>query len=56
MDETLALAREHGRSAYDTAYLQTASASGEDLVTGDRRLLNAAAGRLPWVRWVGDWA
>jgi predicted nucleic acid-binding protein len=51
----LILAREHGRSAYDAAYLALAQANGEQFVTGDRRMFNAVHDRLDWVLWVGDW-
>ena len=54
-DAMLRFAHEYGRSAYDAAYLALASANGEELITGDRRLFNAVRDRLAWVRWVGDW-
>lgn len=50
-----ALALEHERSAYNAAYLALAEHEGMLLITGDRRLYNAVKGRLPWVRWVGDY-
>ncbi len=46
-----ALARELGRpTTYDTVYLAVAEIRGCELWTADRRLVNAAAGRLPWLR------
>ena len=54
--QTLELARAHGRSAYDAAYLALAEESGRKLVTGDRRLYNAVKDRLPWVLWIEDYA
>lgn len=52
--ETLALAREFNRSAYDAAYLALAKARGEKLVTGDERLYNAVHDQLEWVEWIGE--
>ena len=37
------LARKHGLSAYDAAYLETALRRGDSLATLDRELANAAA-------------
>ncbi len=50
-----ALALEHGRTAYDAAYLALAEHEGVPFITGDKRLYNAVKGKLPWVRWVGDY-
>jgi len=52
---TLALGHEHGRSAYDAAYLALAQQQGLPLITADRRLHNAVADKLPWVVWIGEW-
>jgi predicted nucleic acid-binding protein len=52
--EMLPLARRFGRSAYDAAYLTLAERSGEQLVTGDKRLYNAVHAKLDWVVWIGD--
>jgi predicted nucleic acid-binding protein len=41
--------------AYDAAYLALAEHEGIPFVTGDKQLYNAVKGRLPWVRWVGDY-
>ena len=38
----MALARKHGLSAYDAAYLETALRRGDGLATLDRELVNAA--------------
>lgn len=40
--DTVELARRHGLSGYDAAYLETAKRHGADLVTLDRRLANAS--------------
>lgn len=48
--ESLPLARQHGRSGYDAAYLALAYKLGEDLVTADARLYNAVSGKLRWMR------
>lgn len=42
-------------SAYDALYVAVAESAGCDLWTDDRRLLRALEGRLPYVRWIGDW-
>ena len=41
-DTVIALARKHGLSAYDAAYLETALRRGDRLATLDRDLANAA--------------
>lgn len=43
--ETMALARLHGLSAYDAAYLETARRRGAELVTFDRKLAAAISDR-----------
>lgn len=40
--DTVELARRHGLSGYDAAYLETAKRHGADLVTLDRKLANAS--------------
>ena len=42
--------------AYDAQYLAVAAALGCELWTADRRLVNAVAGQLSWVRWIGEGA
>lgn len=42
-DTVMALARKHGLSAYDAAYLETALRRGDSLATLDRDLADAAA-------------
>lgn len=45
------LAEQYNRpTAYDTQYLALAEALGCELWTADRRLINALAGAIPWVR------
>ena len=41
--DTVVLARRHGLSGYDAAYLETAKRHGEDLATLDRKLATASA-------------
>lgn len=53
----LAIAQAHQLpSAYDALYVAVAESAGCDLWTDDRGLLRALDGRLPYVRWIGDWA
>jgi predicted nucleic acid-binding protein len=42
-------------TVYDAVYVSLAQMLDVELWTADRRLLNALAGRLPWVRWLGDY-
>ncbi|MFH0943574.1 MAG: type II toxin-antitoxin system VapC family toxin [Planctomycetota bacterium] len=49
------LARKYGRSVYDSLYLDLAERRGCEFWTGDRKLYNAAKGRLPFVRWIGEY-
>ena len=42
--------------AYDAQYLALADLLGCELWTADRRLVSAVAGKLPWVRWIGEGA
>jgi predicted nucleic acid-binding protein len=42
--------------AYDAQYLALADLLGCELWTADQRLVNAVAGKLPWVRWIGEGA
>jgi predicted nucleic acid-binding protein len=42
-------------SAYDAYYVALAESLGCDLWTADRRLFDAVQGKLPFVRWVGDY-
>jgi predicted nucleic acid-binding protein len=43
-------------AAYDAHYVALAQGLGCDLWTDDQRLLRTLAGRLPFVRWIGDYA
>jgi predicted nucleic acid-binding protein len=51
----LELARRYERSAYDGACLALAEETGDQLVTGDRRLYNALKDHLPWALWIEDY-
>lgn len=54
--EALALADAYGLpAAYDAHYMALARSLGCDLWTDDQRLLRTLAGRLPFVRWIGDY-
>jgi predicted nucleic acid-binding protein len=52
--ESLPLARQFNRSAYDAAYLSLAQRLGERLITADERLYNAVHPKLEWVEWLGN--
>lgn len=39
---------------YDSMYAALAEREGCELWTGDERYWNAAHGRYPWIRWVGE--
>lgn len=53
-ERALFLAQSLDHSApYDAVYLALAEHRGCQVWTGDERLYNAAASRLPWVRWIG---
>jgi predicted nucleic acid-binding protein len=50
------LAQAHGLpSIYDALYVALAEMLGGELWTADRRLLQALAGQLAYVRWLGDY-
>lgn len=53
-DRILDLATEHGRSAYDAAYVALAEHLGTDMITADKRLYNALADTHSRVRFLGD--
>ena len=50
----LELAVEHHVSAYDASYLALAESEGTEFFTGDKRLYRAVRGKLPWVRFIGE--
>jgi predicted nucleic acid-binding protein len=41
--------------AYDAQYLAVAQMIGCEFWTADERLINSLQGKLPWVRWIGDY-
>jgi predicted nucleic acid-binding protein len=49
------LAREHGLSTYDCAYISLAQKESCDFVTGDKKLYRSCSGKLPMVKWLGDY-
>ena len=55
-ERALAIADTYGlAAAYDAHYIALAQHLDCDFWTDDRRLLRALAGRLPFVRWIGDY-
>ena len=42
-------------AAYDAHYLALAERQGCELWTADTRMWRAVRGKLPWVRWMGDY-
>ena len=43
------------RDAYDSLYLALALREGCPFVTADQKLVNALAGTVPGVTWLGNW-
>ncbi len=41
---------------YDTAYLALSRICNCEFWTADEALVNSLQGKLPWVRWIGDYA
>ena len=55
-ERALELAAAHGLPAvYDAHYIALAEVLGCELWTADRNLVNALQGKLPFVRWIGDY-
>lgn len=55
-EQALALADSYGLPAvYDAYYIALAQLLGCDYWTNDRRLLHALGGKLPFVKWIGDY-
>ncbi len=55
LERALVIADRFGlRASYDAQYLALAEAEACDFWTDDRRLIRSLAGRLPYVRWIGD--
>jgi predicted nucleic acid-binding protein len=53
MSEAFAIAMAYDRSVYDCIYLTLAIEAQCEMITADRKLVNAVSGQLP-VRWLGD--
>ena len=50
------IARKHGLSTYDSAYIALGEKERCDFYTGDKRLFHAAQKRLPWVKWIRNYS
>jgi predicted nucleic acid-binding protein len=53
--QSLILTDRYGLSAFDAQYVALAQMVGCDLWVADRKALSALAGRLPFVKWIGDY-
>lgn len=51
----LDLTEAHSLGGHDAHYVALAMIAGYDLWTADERLMRAVRGRLPFVRWIGDY-
>ena len=56
VERTFEMAVDFGLSAYDGSYVALAEHLGAELWTADRQLYDAVGKRLPWVRWIADYA
>jgi predicted nucleic acid-binding protein len=54
-EDALALALEHGATAYDAAYIALAQKLSLPLVTADEALVRRLGNTSPDVRWLGGW-
>lgn len=55
LEDAYDLAVAHRRTVYDALYLALSVRVGCPFVTADERLVNAVAGALPQVVWLGHW-
>jgi predicted nucleic acid-binding protein len=53
LERAFAIARQYGRSFYDSLYVALAASLETTLITADQRLANAVVGHLP-VKWLGE--
>jgi predicted nucleic acid-binding protein len=53
--ESYELARRYQRSVFDSWYLYLAEKTDCEFWTADQRLYNALKGKVPVVRWLGDY-
>lgn len=56
LDDAYRLAVTHHRTVYDALYLALSEREQCPCVTADERLVNAVAGALPRVVWLGHWS
>lgn len=55
IESTFYMARQHGLSPYDCAYMALAEKEKCDFITGDRKFFNVVNNKLSWVQWIGDY-
>jgi predicted nucleic acid-binding protein len=56
IERVLELALQHNIAAYDAAYLAVAEQLGAELWTADSPFYKAVRRKIPWVRWIADYA
>lgn len=55
VEKAFTLSGKHKRSVYDCSYLALAEHEDCPLYTADQRFYNALAGKLDFIKWVGDY-
>jgi len=55
IETTFQMARQHGLSTYDCAYMALAEKENCNLITGDKKFFNAIREHFSWVKFIGDY-